>query len=147
MQRLGVSGAVRPIYGSLGDKRLKEQNKKPSWDTRIILCSETEIPTVIPSHGHEEPTLYESHVRIINIWNTKWLTVLQKQNHLVRNSTDTGKGTFVPSSPHAILSRTPSFRLAARANRCHIIAIGLYSVGIGAIRVRSDSTMWNFICY
>ena len=29
MQRLEVSGAVRPIYGSLGVKRLIEMSKKP----------------------------------------------------------------------------------------------------------------------
>ena len=28
MQRLDVSGAVRPIYGSLGVKRLKKQTKE-----------------------------------------------------------------------------------------------------------------------
>ena len=28
MQRLEVSGAVRPIYGSLGVKRLRQQQKK-----------------------------------------------------------------------------------------------------------------------
>ena len=36
MQRLEVSGAVRPIYGSLGVKRLRK-------------CADVSLPTLLPS--------------------------------------------------------------------------------------------------
>ena len=38
MQRLEVSGAVRPIYGSLGVKRLMEEdwNDRDKWKKKII---------------------------------------------------------------------------------------------------------------
>jgi hypothetical protein len=39
MQRLEVSGAVRPIYGSLGVKRLNDISGKSGntvWDIKII---------------------------------------------------------------------------------------------------------------
>jgi len=43
------------------------------WDSRIILCSEIENSTVILSQGHVEPTMYESHVSVINTWNKNGL--------------------------------------------------------------------------
>jgi len=60
----------------------------------------------------------------------KWLTLLRTQNQLVRNSTYTAKGIFVPSSPRAVIFRTPRFKLVACANRCHKTAIGPYIVGV-----------------
>jgi hypothetical protein len=57
----------------------------------------------------------------------KWLNVLRTETPLLRNCTYTAKGTFVPSSTLAIISLTPRFKQAARANSCHNIAIGLYS--------------------
>jgi len=37
MQRLEISGAVRPIYGSLGVKRLR--HKTGYWDTHVLSSS------------------------------------------------------------------------------------------------------------
>ena len=43
MQRLEVSGAVRPIYGSLGDKRLMLTNSTYNYITSIH-TSESPVP-------------------------------------------------------------------------------------------------------
>ena len=50
MQRLEVSGAVRPVYGSLGVKRLinkiVSQNSKQNIALSMIMAGGTEIDTV-----------------------------------------------------------------------------------------------------
>ena len=38
MQRLEVSGAVRPIYGSLGVKRLRHIFWLYRWDPMVYIC-------------------------------------------------------------------------------------------------------------
>jgi len=123
---LGSTGSGRTQI-ILCCRLLKEQMHSSTWDSRIILCSEIQNRTVIPS---QEPTIYESHVRIINTWNKNGLLCSRTQTHLVRNSTYTAKGIFVPSSPRALLFRTPRFKQVAGANRCHKTAIGLHSLGV-----------------
>jgi len=49
------------------------QKHTSTWDSRIILRNEIENRTVILSQVHEEPTMYERHVRIINTRNKNGL--------------------------------------------------------------------------
>jgi len=75
MQRLEVSGAVRPIYGSLGVKRLKNVNEQrfdercPKSDCRLfsLFLIFTRVREIAKSD------YYLSHV-CLSVWNNSVLT-------------------------------------------------------------------------